>query len=597
MIDGGTRYSRSISEALDAAEVVVVLWSKRSVESDWVRDEAGQGRDRHRLVPLSLDGTAPPLGFRQIQAIDISGWRGRADAPQIRAVERAVAVALGQTVALAPPPRVAKSGLTRRQATIGAGAAALAGGGALLVWRTGLLDPRKPAPRSIAVIPFANLSRDPGQAYLSDGLSEEIRSTLSRSPGLSVLAATSSAAASAISGGAVRIARTLGVAYLIEGSVQRAGDIVRIRTSLTSGDTGFSLWSEQAERPLGDIFAFERATANSVLRALSIELATESSAPGGTKSAAAYEAYLRGKALYNLAKDEDSDRQARANFELAIAADPAFALAHAALSRVLSSIAASEASAGEIKPLYAGAIAEARRAIQLAPTLAEGHLALGVATFSGMLDARGAQPSYEAALNYGRGNADIVLLCALYAVRARRFEEARVAIERALALDPLNPRTWRAAGTIDAASGRPQQAIARYDKALALNPAISNAHALKGYALIELKRWKEARLTLDAEPSAMFRLTGLAILGARTSNRALADTSLAELTTKLGDAALYQQAQVLAQSGRTTEALDRLERARRVGDSGLTALVTDPFLAPLANQPRFHALARSIGLA
>src|SRR5207253_6793523 len=105
----------------------------------------------------------------------------------------------------------------------------------------------------------------------------------------------------------------------------------------------------------------------------------------------------RGKALYNLAKDEATDRQARANYEIAISADPAFALAHAALSRVLSSLAASEAAASELKSLYTSAIAEARRATELAPTSAEGHLALGYALFSGKRDVRGARPSYDQA--------------------------------------------------------------------------------------------------------------------------------------------------------------------------------------------------------
>ena len=165
--------------------------------------------------------------------------------------------------------------------------------------------------------------------------------------------------------------------------------------------------------------------------ALSVRMATDAPAPGGTRNARAYEAYLRGKALYNLAKDEETDRQARANFEIAIAADPNFALAHAALSRSLRR-SPPRCQASELKALYAGAIDEAKRAIELAPTLAEGHLALGYAMFAGKLDVRGASPSYDKAYEYGRGDADIVLLYALYAVRARRFKEARDAIERAL---------------------------------------------------------------------------------------------------------------------------------------------------------------------
>jgi TolB-like protein/tetratricopeptide (TPR) repeat protein len=594
-IEGGTRYSRLISEALDGADAVVVLWSQRSVESDWVRDEAAHGRERHRLVPLSLDGTRAPLGFRQFQNIDMSRWHGRVDAPQFRAVERAIAVALGQEAVAPVPPR--KEWMTRRQVMAAGTAAAVAGGGALFAWRTGLIGAGKVQARSIAVLPFKNLSGDPNQAYLSDGLTEEIRSALARNAGLMVLAATSSNSVGDMAGGAKAIASKLGVAYLLEGSVQRAGDTVGVATNLTSGSTGFSEWSQSVERPLGDIFAFENEIARTVSNAMSVRMATKTPPPGGTRNVKAYEAYLRGRALYNLAKGEETDRQARANYELAIAADPNFALAHAALSRVLSSIAASEASASELKSLYAGAIAEARRVIELAPTLAEGHLALGYALFTGELDVRGARPSYDAADRYGRGDADIVLLYALYAVRARRFAQARSAIERALALDPLNPRTWRAAGSIDLASGRPREALGRYDRALALNPSISNAHALKGYALIQMKRWAEAKAALEKEPSAMFRLTGLAILGQKTSDKALAQKSYAQLVADLGDAALYQQAQVLAEWGRSGEALHRLERARAVGDSGLTALATDPFMAPLAKEPRYRALVRTIGFA
>src|SRR5438552_1198850 len=95
LIEGGTRYAKTIDEALEKADAVLVLWSKTSIESDWVRDEAAQGRDRRRLVPLTLDGTPPPLGFRQIQVIDLSAWRGRADAPQLDAIRRAIAAAIG----------------------------------------------------------------------------------------------------------------------------------------------------------------------------------------------------------------------------------------------------------------------------------------------------------------------------------------------------------------------------------------------------------------------------------------------------------------------------------------------------------------------
>ena len=471
----------------------------------------------------------------------------------------------------------------------------MAAAGGAIAWKEGLFSGSAAAARSIAVLPFKNLSGDPGQAFLSDGLTEEIRATLARNAALMVLAGATSSAGSAGDGDAREISRKLGVAFLLDGSLQREGDRVRIATNLTNGKTGFSEWSQSVDRRLDDIFAFQSEIAQSVSDALSAKMASDAPTLGGTRNAKAYEAYLRGKSLYNLSKGEDADREARANYENAIAADPNFALAHAALSRVLSSTAASYAQASDLKGLYAASIAEARRATELAPTLADGHVALGYALFSGKLDVRGAQTSYDAAYRYGRGDADILLLVALYTVRMRRFGNARDAIERALVLDPLNPRTWRAAGSISLASSQLKTALERYDKALELNPAISNAHALRGYALIELKKWKEARETLDQEPTQMFRTTGLAILGGKTGDKALADKNFAELVSSEGDAALYQQAQVLAQWGRNDEAIERLERARAVGDSGLIALVTDSFLSPLHNDPRFRAMAHSIG--
>lgn len=593
LIEGGTRYAKTIDDALEKADAVLVLWSRRSIESDWVRDEAGQGRDRHRLVPLSLDGTQPPLGFRQIQTIDLSGWRGRADAPQVEAVRRAIATAIGQELFPRPPT----SSFTRRQVmAVGAtGVAALTGGGMLVAWQNGYFGTARADARSIAVLPFKNLSGDQAQAYLSDGVTDEVRSALTRNAGLMVLAATSSNAMSEMTGDATSIARKLDVAYLLEGSVQRSGNIVRVGANLTNGRTGFSEWSQQAERRLEDIFAFESEIARIVSNALSVRMATDTPAPGGTRNAAAYEAYLQGKALYNLAKDEATDRQAKADYEIAIAADPNFALAHAALSRSLSSMAAAYAPAGELKTLYTSAIDEARRSIAIAPTLAEGHLALGYALFSGRLDVRGARPSYDKAYEYGRGNADIVLLYAAYTARTRRFKEARDAIDWALALDPVNPRAHRAAATVAYVSRRYPDAITQAQRALELNPKISNANAFIGDSLMGLGRIDDARAAYLKEPSAMFRLRGLAALEHRAGNQVAADKALSQLISDIGDAAMYQQAEVMAQWGRADEAIAKLQRARVIGDSGLSMIATDPLLDPISRDSRFTRLVKDLG--
>ncbi len=595
MIEGGASFAKSIRQALEAADAVVVLWSKTSIDSDWVADEAAQGRDRKRLVPVSLDGSLPPLGFRQYQTIDVSGRSVKPTAAQIERIERAISVAVGQELG-ARPQRIAAPAMDRRRALmLGGGAVAvLATGGATFAFRDALFG-RGMAERSIAVLPFKNLSGDAAQAYLSDGLTDEVRAALTRNAGLQVLAATTSNTARDEAGDARSIASKLGVAHLLEGSVQRAGDAVRVSIDLTDGKTGFSTWSKQIDARMDDIFAFQSDVARTVSQALSVRMATQDPAPGGTHNVAAYEAYLRGKALYNQVRDEATDRQAVALFQNSVAADPNFALGHAGLSRALATIASVHAPAAEIKPTFAASIAEARKAIDLAPTLAEAHLALGYGLFAGNLDVRGARGSYDLAYRYGRGSADTLLVYALYSIRAGRPKIASDAIERAVALDPLNPRTHRAAGSIAFAKRDYARAAAAFRKAIALSPEISNARAFLGLSWMESGKMAEARQAIAQEKSAMFRLTAEAILEHRGGNQPAADRAFAALVSQVGDSALYQQAEVMAQFGRLDEAIALLTRARAVGDSGMTGIMSDPLLDPIRKDPRLLALARGMG--
>ena len=600
LIEGGANFSRSIREALDTADVVIVLWSESAIELDWVRDEAAQGRDRHRLVPLSIDGSQPPLGFRQYQVIDLSRWRGDPAAPEFAAILRAVALAAGQTALPAPPRSAAKRagpGASRRQLLIGAGAGTLvAGSGAWLAWPEGFGAATAAPVRAIAVLPFKNLSGDPGQDFFAAGLTEEVRSALAANDGLQVAAATSSATARDSGSSATEIARELGVAYLLDGSVQRSNDVVRIATSLTDGETGFTSWSQSIDRELSNIFAVQNEIARLVSEALHVRIATAAPAPGGTRNIAAYENFLRGRGLFNLAKDEPTDRSALAYLDLAVAADPGFAMAHAARSRALAAIAIEYAPAAQLQPLYNAAIGAARRALEIAPELAEANLALAFVLFAGKLDVPAARPFYEKAYALGRGNADIILLYALYCSRAGRAEAARSAINRAIALDPLNPRTFRAAGSIAYAGRRYAEALPPLRRALALNPQISNASSLIGNCLMQIGRLEEAKKAYTAEPHALFRYTGLAIVEHRLGARAAAEAALAAMRTELGDSALYQQAEVLAQWGRRDEAIAALEKAHRIGDSGMIYLATDPLLDPLRSLPRFTRLIKVMKL-
>lgn len=601
-IEGGQAFAAAIEAALARAEAVIVIWSAASVGSDWVRDEAGRGRDRACLVAISLDGTNPPLGFGQYHAIDFSHWHGRSDAPEIERLIRALGLCTRGEPHAQGEPISRSRGTSRRGLMMGMGAtgAAVAAGGAwLLAGRPGW-EASSAAPRnSIAVLPFANLSNDPSQSYFSDGVAEELRATLSRNAGLSVVAPTSSNKFRDTKDDAAKIAAKLGVAFLLEGSVRRSGDVVRIAADLIDGSTGFSRWAQTFERQLTDIFKIQTEVANTVAEALSSRMgaAQAQAATGATASPGAYDSLLRGRALFNLGGDEATHKAALAQFDAAIAADPGYAAAHAARSRTLAAMANQFGTGETLRPLYDDAIAAARRAVGIAPRLADAQSALGYALFNGRIDVRGAREPYERSRALGEGDADVLIRYALYAARSGNDRAAARAIARATALDPLNHRAHRAAGNVLYAARRPADSIPPLRQALKLNPTFNSAHAAIGDALLALGRPTEARTEYLAEPLAMFRLTGLAIVERKLGEPGAAGKAMAELVATQGDNSLYQQAQILSQWGRKEAALDALERARAAGDAGLIYLRNDPMLDTLRGEPRFKRLLLDLGFA
>jgi TolB-like protein/Flp pilus assembly protein TadD len=613
LIEGGAVFAKSVEAALASCDVVIVAWSKASVTSDWVLDEATQGRDLRKLVPVSLDGTLPPLGFRQYLSVDLFGWRGESAAPQIELIVRGVAAVAGRhaRATATSPTHVSTAGkqpastLSRRTVLLAATGTALAGAAGFLAWRSGPWSGRGATTgNSVAVLPFKNLSGDANQDYFSDGLSEELRSTLARNLKLLVMAQASSSKFRDRTDDAVTIASKLGVAYLLDGSVRRSGEVARITTDLIDGKTGFSRWSQTFDRALHDIFAVQSEIARTVASALAAEVAPGDALPvgsagklaaeGGTRSAAAFDAFLRGQALYNLSADEASERAALAQFDAAIAADPDFAPAHAARARALISIANQYGAVGQLAEFYDAAIVSAQRAIEIAPGLAEAYSTLGYTLFQGRLDARGAREPFERSRELGAGEATVMARYAQFSARTGRKQQATEAMQRALRLDKLNPLIHRAAGSIEYAARNFAASIPPARQALKMNPKMSRAHAAIGDALFMLGRFDEARQEYKAEPAVDFGNAGLAIVERRLGNAAAAQGAFASLM-RGGDRVLYQQAQVLAQWGQRDTSIERLQRALRVGDSGLIYSRNDPFLDPLRDEPRFAQLLKSVG--
>jgi TolB-like protein len=598
LLEGGDTYLPTTEAALESADAVVVLWSKISVESNWVRDEAMRGRDRQCLVPLTIDGTMPPLGFRQFQVIDISKWRGKAGAPEFERVIRAVRGYAGRESSLSIPPNTAP--LLSRRVLIGGGAALLAGGAALTAWKTGLLGGAGSPGNSVAVLPYRNLSGIPGQDYFAEGISEQIRQTLSRNAKLLVLAPTSIAAVAKDGITDLKaVAQKLDVALVLSGSVRQSQNNLRISAILTDGKTGTPVWELNFNKLLDDVFAVQDEIAEAVAGALAAQTTSSgkkiAKGIGSTSNVKAYDAYLRGNAYYALRSGEAAYRSALAQYDIAIAEDANFAAAHAARAKVLVVITASYAKASEFKAAYGEALASARKAVALAPDYAKAHSALGYVLIQGHLDLRGARRPLEQARKLGAGDAEVLSLYSALAAELGLKADAERAVGDALKLDPLNPGAHRLAAFVAYCGRNWPLADQRNRRALELNPRIDQVHAYLGDLLCQQGKFAEAKVEYQAEPVELYRLTGLAIVAHRLGDQAEAKANTDKLVAGFGDAGSYQQAQVSAQAGQIDLAIARLQKAREVGDAGLALSYTDPMLDPLRNRPEFLQLLSDLG--
>jgi TolB-like protein len=598
LLEGGDRFANTTEAALINAKAVVVLWSKTSVDSHWVHDEATRGRDSGKLVPLSLDGCDPPLGFGQFQCIDVSHAKAKPSSVEMQKMLRAVSALHEEDIRpelLATP---ASPVVGRRGLLIGAGAIAATGGGFAL-WKTGIFGPASTS-SSIAVLPFVNLSRDPEQTYFSDGLASEIRTQLARNPLLQIVGQTSSNSFRDHQEDAKTIARKLGVAYVLDGNVQKAAGQFKIAADLIDGRTGLSSWAETLERPISDIFKVQQEIAAAVATALSLAINDKDdnggkTTAGTTDNVAAFDAYLRGRDLFELQVDEASQLKALAKFDEAIEIDPEYAAARAARSRVLAVIASQYVKDSVRFELFDDAAVEAELATKIAPQFAPGYSALGYSLLYGKLDIKGARVPYEKAYSLAKSDVDVFTRYAIFCARTGRFDEAELAIKRAAQLDPLSSSVFKAAGSIKYAARKYTEAIALGQRALEINPERSVVHSSIGDAFLMLGQLNKARESYALESSDSFRLAGLAILEYRTGDKAKAQEYYNEHIAKIGDSGLYQQAEVLAQWGDIDGALAALDKARTARDAGIPYMLNDPFLDPLREDARFNRLLSALG--
>jgi len=448
-LHGGSRFTMEIDKALREAEAVIVLWSESSLESAWVQDEAAEGRDSGRLVPAIIDSVRPPLGFRQYQAIDLTDLRNGEQPAQLEDLLRAV-VKMG----------VADERKSSAETAAPKGEAS-------------------PKP-SICVLPFANMSGEPEQEYFSDGISEDIITDLSKISALSVVARNTAFTFKGQALDVKDVAKSLGVSHVLEGSVRKAGDRVRITAQLIDGSKGDHVWADRYDRDLTDIFAIQDEISKAIVSALRLKLLPsekEAIEARGTSSVEAYNLYLMARQQWvsgsygDIRRDETIVRICKQ----ALTFDPNYADAWALMSLALSQLR-----------LWHGrdedALTAAERALAINPDIAEAHCVK-----AHQLEEQGKQDEaneeIEVALRLNPESWEVNREAARLMFRQGRYRDAIPFFEKATALmdsDWHNPSMlltcYTALGDKDNLRRIGKLTVERAEKAVAKDP--SNASAL-----------------------------------------------------------------------------------------------------------------------
>jgi TolB-like protein/DNA-binding winged helix-turn-helix (wHTH) protein/Tfp pilus assembly protein PilF len=452
--------------------------------------------------------------------------------------------------------------------------------------------------KSIAVMPFADMSEKRDQEYFSDGLAEELIEQLGNTPGLKVIARTSSFSFKGKSDDIPTIASKLNVANVLEGSVRRSGNHLRISTQLIRADSGQPLWSETFDREFKDVFTIQDEIAAAVVSALKLKLAGGQTAVGahGTTNSEAYNAYLLGRSLYiqsaYIQSTEAGYRQAIEAYQKAINLDPRYADAYAELAMAQYYLGD---NTGDLA-LETLAEQAAQKAIDIDQHRASGYAVRGYLRYNVHYDWDGAEADFKQALVLDPTDSRVFRRYASMLNQVGRTEEAAALLEKGIEQDPLDASTW--AGLVDAlvASRNYTAAYDAVHRALAIRPTDnSSSFQLACLQLFDGKA-RDALATFESNSFAVFRDTGVAMaeftLGDAESSQQALDRVIAAAA---GDAA-YQIAEIYAWRGQKDKAFEWLERAYRQRDGGLTAIKIDLVLASLRSDPRYVAMLRKLNL-
>ena len=446
--------------------------------------------------------------------------------------------------------------------------------------------------KSVAVLPFADMSERKDQEYFSDGLAEELIEQIGKTPGLKVVARTSSFSFKGKSDDIATIAAKLKVANILEGSVRRSGDHLRVSTQLIRADSGQPLWSETFDREFKDVFEIQDEIATAVVLALKLKLAGAQVAAGvhGTTNPEAFNAYLLGRQL-NEQFTVPTWHQAIEAFQKAISLDPHYAEAYAdlALSEFYLADQTGDRDMGNL------AEQTAQKAVDVDPSLAIGYSTRGVLREGRHFDWIGAKADYAQALALEPANSRALERYGSLLLEVGRTDEAVAMLVKAMEQDPLSGTNWRWLGWAREVSRDHAGAYDAFRHALAIRPESSNYMSdLAQLQLVDGKAQEALTTSQSIISNELYRNANMAMAEHTLGNTKASQQALDKLIATNAAEAAYQIAEVYAWRGEKDKAFEWLERAYRQQDGGLTSTKIDLLLASLRSDPRYTALLRKL---
>ncbi|HEY4045804.1 MAG TPA: winged helix-turn-helix domain-containing protein [Acidobacteriaceae bacterium] len=451
---------------------------------------------------------------------------------------------------------------------------------------------------SIAVLPFADLSPGKDQEYFSDGLSEQLINDLAKVSGLKVVGRSSAFQFKGKNEDLRNVARKLGVANVLEGSVRREGNHVRISAELTKADDGFQLWSQTYDREMKDIFAVQDEIARATTEALQVKLLGSNGQPvPSTLHSAnpeAYQAYLQANYLFGRGQSKEDFGKALAYADTAIKLDEKYAPAWALRASVQNRIVGLDQT--DTAEGIQRARGDAGRAIALDPTSASGYLALARTQIDYDWDWDAANIDLAKAAALEPGSVEVFRIRSRLSWVSGDLDQAVKLAEQVAALEPLRSNSYLGLGHLLYLAGRYDEAQKELQKALDLNPQATFAHYTLGKILIAERKSQLALAEIEKEPGEWAKLMGQALAYHALGRGQDSTAALGALIAKYGTDGAYQIAQVYEYHGESDKSFEWLERAYKQRDPGLTDMKTDPLLKSLRHDPRYTEFLKKMHL-